>query len=366
MRSLLVAPDKFRSSASAPEVASAIARAAISKGWTSVQAPISDGGEGFLDVLAQALNASRRSSYVTGPMGNQVEAAWAVASGNAGTTEQVSGIWRYLGDPAKAGKIAIIEMARASGLELAGGPSKNSPMDATSRGTGELISLAVSSGAGTVVIGCGGSATTDGGAPAIEALRPYTRLKGVRLVVACDVECKFSEAAERFSRQKGASEAQVRLLTRRLEALAKRYLDEFGVHVEQMSGAGAAGGLAGGLAAVGAHLVPGFDLISDLIGLESMVESADLVITGEGCLDEESFNGKALGSMANLASKYGKPVLAVVGDNACQNEKPPAARSVQPDGLAIISLTEMYGPERSKGDVLGCVEEAVADFLDTF
>src|SRR5690606_17500378 len=149
----------------------------------------------------------------------------------------------------------VIEMAEASGLLLAGGRDGNDAVAASTAGTGELIVAALDAGARRIVVGVGGSATTDGGLAALRALHPLGRLKGVELLVACDVRTTFVDAAEVFAPQKGASPAQVALLRRRLERLAQVYLDEHGVDVTELAGAGAAGGLAGGLAAAGARLV---------------------------------------------------------------------------------------------------------------
>ncbi len=195
----------------------------------------------------------------------------------------------------------------ASGLELVGGAEGNDPISASTTGTGELISAAVDLGATRVLVGVGGSATTDGGFGALRALYPPQRLRGVELLVACDVRTRFVDAARIFAPQKGASPAQVTLLERRLERLAQVYLEEHGVDVRELEGSGAAGGLAGGLAAVGAELVPGFELVADEVGLAERIEGADLVVTGEGFLDEQSFDGKVVGGVAELAAEVDVP-----------------------------------------------------------
>jgi glycerate kinase len=166
-----------------------------------------------------------------------------------------------LGDPVEAAwfelddNTAAIESALASGLALAGGPKRNDPVRADTSGVGELIAAAVKAGSRRLLIGMGGSATTDGGWGALEVLEPHSRLAGVDLTVACDVKTRFAQAARDFAPQKGASPAQVELLARRLDRLAQVYLQRFGVDVAAMDGSGAAGGLAGGLAALGATLV---------------------------------------------------------------------------------------------------------------
>jgi glycerate kinase len=325
---LVAAPDSFRGTAAAAEVAAAVARAAKAAGWTADEVPLADGGEGTLEVLG----GPNRATTVTGPLGDAVAASW-----------------RF------AGRLAVVEMARASGLELVGGPQGNDPIAATSSGTGELIAAAVDAGCRRIVLGVGGSASTDGGLGAVRALEPLARLRGVELVVACDVRTRFVDAAPVFAPQKGASAAQVELLRRRLERLADVYLHNYGVDVRALEGSGAAGGLAGGLAVAGARLVPGFDLVADEVDLHDRLEGADLVVTGEGFLDEQSFEGKVVGGVAGLAAGAGVPVLAVVGrvlDGVAV-----------PDGVEVVSLVDTVGEERAVGDTASVVEEAVAGRL---
>jgi glycerate kinase len=246
-------------------------------------------------------------------------------------------------------------MARASGLSLVGGAEGNDPMRADTAGTGQLIAAAVKGGARRVVVGMGGSATTDGGLAALHALEPHSRLHGVRLVVACDVETRFLDAAPIFSPQKGATAAQVALLARRLERLVLLYQDEYGVDVRPLVGGGAAGALAGGLAAIGAELVPGFDVVADAVDLEERMEGADLVVTGEGLLDEQSFHGKAVGGVVLLAAGLGIPVLVVAGDidREAVGELP----------VPCVSLVERFGRQRAMADTLACIQEVVAAHL---
>jgi glycerate kinase len=323
---VVAAPDKFRGTATAREVAGAIARAVEAAGHRCDQVPMADGGEGTLD----ALGGPNRTTTVTGPLGEPVEAAW-----------------RFDRDG------VVIEMARASGLMLAGGAEGNDAVAASTVGTGELIALAVESGARRVVVGVGGSATTDGGLGALRALYPLQRLKAVELVVACDVRTRFVDAAEVFAPQKGATPSQVRLLRGRLERLAEVYLHDHGVDVRELEGSGAAGGLAGGLAAVGARLESGFDVVADEVELYDRLEHADLVITGEGFIDAESFEGKVVGGVAAMAADLGIPVLAVAGrcfDGA--------------DALIdAVSLVDRVGEERAMTDTLAAIEEVVAERL---
>jgi glycerate kinase len=265
---------------------------------------------------------------VRGPLGGDVEAEWRMRD-----------------------DAAVIEMARASGLLLAGGPEGNDPMAASTAGTGQLIAAAVTEGARRIIIGMGGSATTDGGQGCLEVLEPHARLRGVELLVACDVTTRFVDAAEVFAPQKGASPAQVALLKRRLERLAQLYEEQFGVDVREIPGGGAAGGLAGGLAALGATLVPGFDVVAEALDLVGRMEGSDLVVTGEGYLDDQSFNGKAVGGVVGLAGELGVPVLVIAGD----------ADPGQP--VPVVSLVDRFGEERAMGDTLACVESVVAERL---
>jgi glycerate 2-kinase len=172
-------------------------------------------------------------------------------------------------------------------------------------------------------------------------------------VVACDVRTTFVDAAQVFGPQKGATPAQVRLLTARLERLADVYLHDHGVDVRLLVGSGAAGGLAGGLAAAGATLEAGFDVVAEETELFDRLEHADLVITGEGFLDAESFEGKTVGGVAGLASHLDIPVLAVVGD--CFD----GADQL----IDAISLVDRMGEDRARHDTLASVEAVVTERL---
>lgn len=319
----LAAPDKFRGSLTGPEVAAALAEGARRAGWECLLLPLADGGEGTLDTLG----GPNRATRVTGPLGAAVDASWRLAGG-----------------------VAVIEAALASGLSLAGGPDGNDPVSATSRGTGELIAAALEAGATEVIVGVGGSATTDGGLGAVEALgwRPFE----TRVRVACDVRTPLLEAATVFARQKGADPGQVHLLTERLTELALRYSDELGIDVTTIAGGGASGGLAGGLAALGAELVPGFELVAAELQLEQALDGADLVLTGEGKLDRTSFDGKVVGGVLAAAERRGIPALVVAGQIAPGTPRAPA-----------VSLVERFGSSRAFAEPAACVAEAVADAI---
>jgi glycerate kinase len=247
---------------------------------------VSDGGEGTLAALADAVGAELVSATVSDPLGRPVEAQYGLGDG-----------------------VAIVEMALASGLGLVS-ESDRDPVGASTYGTGELIAAAVEAGATVVYVGAGGSATTDGGAGAIEALRAAGGLRGARLVVLCDVRTPFEDAARVFGPQKGADRDSVSRLSRRLQALARRLpRDPRGVPMT-----GAAGGLAGGLwAAFGAELAPGASFVLEAVQFDRRMRAARAVVTGEGKLDQQSLAGKAVSEVATRARQAGVPCYAVVG-----------------------------------------------------
>lgn len=323
---VVAAVDKFRGTASAAEVANAVANACWEAGHDCAEFPLADGGEGLLD----ALGGANRTTRVTGPLGDPIDAPWRLHRGTA-----------------------VIEMALASGLALAGHAAGNRPLDATTTGTGELIDAALRAGAKRIIVGLGGSATTDGGLGALQAIANPARVRGVELLVACDVTTPFTEAAVVFGPQKGATPAQIELLTGRLTRLAQQYRNEYGVDVQEIPGSGAAGGLAGGLAALGGQLVAGFDLVADELGLPEAIDAADLVITGEGRLDATSFAGKVVGGVARLAGEAGVPVAAIVG-------------VADPDvagRLPTYAAADLFGLDRALAEPLWCVEQAAATAL---
>lgn len=323
---VLAAVDKFKGTATAAEVASAIGHACWELGHECVELPVADGGEGTLE----ALGGANRTSTVTGPLGDAVAAEWRFHRGTA-----------------------VIEMARASGLTLVGGAEGNDAMAATTTGTGELIDHALDLGAKRIIVCLGGSATTDGGLGCVRAITSPHRLRAVQLLVACDVQTRFLDAAPVFSPQKGASPAQVDLLRNRLERVAQMYQEQYGVDVRDVPGSGAAGGLAGGLVALGGRLVPGFDLVADEVDLHDHLVAADLVVTGEGFLDEQSFEGKVVGGVQEWAADAGVPVVAVVGDAA-----PEVA-----DRIRHRSITADHGAERAMREPLWCIEHSASALL---
>lgn len=329
---VVAAFDKFRGSASARELVGAVSRAADAAGWRCVEAPLADGGEGLLDVFG----GPNRVATVTGPLGDPVQAGFRVD-----------------------GDRAVIEMAKASGLELVGGAAGNDALSATSAGTGELIAEAANAGARRIIVGVGGSACTDGGLGAIRGLEPLARMAGRSIEVACDVRIGFVEAASRFGPQKGASPAQVELLTRRLERLAQVYEEQFGADVSDLVGSGAAGGLAGGLAAIGAELMSGFDLVADELGLDDLVSDADLVVTGEGLLDDQSLDGKVVGGVVEMAKDFGVEVAVVCG----AVEEGDWDRTAL-EGVEVVSLADRFGLAESMENTVEVVSVVVGELLD--
>jgi glycerate kinase len=303
-------PDKFRGTLRADEAATAIATGLRRAGYDDVvEAPMADGGEGTLDTLLASLGGSRRVARVTGPLGDAVDAEWGVLPSG----------------------IAVVEMARASGLALVAG--RNDPLRASTRGTGELIAVARREGFRRVIVAVGGSATTDGGLAAVETLG--WSLQGMEVTVACDVESAFLDAARIYGPQKGATSAQVALLTRRLELLADQYRKRTGFDVTTMASAGAAGGLAGGLAAIGAQLVPGFEAVAEAVGLETAFDGASLVVTGEGKLDASSLEGKVVGGVLAWAAELGVPHVAVIAGQVTDD-----ARAMLEPRANVLALTD--------------------------
>ena len=281
-----MAPDSFKGTFTATEVAEAIGRGLMETGRPVDLCPVADGGEGTLDALLVALGGEIEEVEVSDPLGRPVRARFALS-----------------------GTIGIVETAAASGLHLVG-PGERDAIAAATAGTGELIAAAVRAGAETIYLGVGGSATTDGGAGAIKAIERAGGLAGARLVVLCDVRTPFEDAARVFGPQKGADADGVRRLTARLNALARRLpKDPRGVAMT-----GAAGGLSGGLwAALGAELVPGAAFVLDAVGFDARMRAAKAVVTGEGKLDEQSLVGKVVSEVATRARQSGVPCHAVVG-----------------------------------------------------
>ncbi len=344
---VLVCPDKFAGSLSAPAAAQA-----ISEGWRDgapadevTVRPVSDGGPGFLDVLAAALPHARRHTITTtGPFGASVAAEILVE-----------------------GATAYVEQAQAAGLALVP-PSQRDPMAATTYGLGVLVAAAVRLDVRLVVVGLGGSATVDGGAgmlaalgappvddagtaiaPGGGALRSVARLDGVprlgavELVGACDVWNPLSGptgAAAVFGPQKGAGPEQVTLLDEGLTRLASvlQRLPGCPPALATIPGAGAGGGVGAAILACGGRLVSGFDLVRDVTAFDAALDACDLVITGEGSFDDQSLHGKAVSGVADAARSRGIDCIVLAGRATVEESVARAA------GISeVYSLVEHFG-----------------------
>ena len=328
-RRILVAPDSFKGTFTASEVAEAIGRGVRDAGGEPDLCPVADGGEGTAAVLLAALGGEWIEAAAHDPLRRPIGAGFALLAG---------------------GETAVVEVAAASGLPLVA-PEERDAERADSFGTGELVVAAIVAGARSVLIAAGGSATTDGGRGAIEAIRAGAprqagaqagggaqasagaeaggdRIEGVELEVLCDVDARFEDAARVFAPQKGADPDAVERLARRLDEFAGTLpRDPHGVPM-----GGCAGGLSGGLmAAFGARLRPGAEFVLDRVRFDERLGRADTVITGEGQIDSQSLGGKIVGAIAARCAAAGKPLHAIVGRDALD---PAAARAA---GIASIA-----------------------------
>jgi glycerate kinase len=318
----LVAPDSFKGTFDAPAVAGALADGLEDVGWEADRCPVADGGEGTMALLVEALGGKLVPARATDPLGRPVDCHFGLVDGDA---------------------TAIVEMAQASGLALLA-PAEHDAWRASTRGTGELILAAAASGARQILVAVGGSATTDGGAGAIEAIRDGGGLRAARLVVLCDVETAFEDAARIFGPQKGADDALVARLEERLHAFARTLpKDPRGI-----SATGCAGGLSGGLwAAFDAELREGAPAVLEALGVDARMRTAQLVVAGEGCLDGQSFGGKIVGELVRRARAARVPVHAVVGTSRLSDAETAAA------GLARVWLASSLEEITAAGRELG-------------
>ena len=291
----LVAPDSFKGTFDAPTVARAIAVGLRQAGWETDACPVADGGEGTLALLVEALSGELVEVAAADPLGRRVDCAFGLVENGA---------------------TAVVEMAQASGLARVA-PAERDPWRASTAGTGELILAAAGTGAREILVAVGGSATTDGGAGAIATIRAGGGLGDARLRVLCDVECPFEDAPRVFGPQKGAGAADVARLEERLAALAATLpRDPRGVRF-----GGCAGGLSGGLwAAFGAELCAGAPAVLDALGVDARMRAAQLVVAGEGRMDEQSFGGKIVGELVRRAKAAGVPVHVVVAISSLSEE----------------------------------------------
>jgi glycerate kinase len=226
-----------------------------------------------------------------------------------------------------------------------------------------LLTAALDAGARHLIVGLGGSASTDGGLGALRAGPRPGRMKGVDLVVACDVETLFVDAARVFAPQKGATPKQVELLERRLLTLQDGYRTDYEVDLSDVVGAGAAGGLAGGLVVLGGKIMSGIEAVAEHLELDDRIEAADLIVTGEGFLDAASFAGKVVGGIVEHAEWADKPVLVIVGD---ADDEGLAAAAACPVAPTVVSLTEHYGEDAARADTEALIAREVSNFLSSF
>jgi glycerate kinase len=328
-RPVLVAPDSFKGTFSAVEVADAIARGLERGGVAADRCPVADGGEGTLEVLIAALGGQIVRVPVRDPLGGRAEGELAL-----------------LGED---GRRALLEMASASGLGLVA-ESERDPWAATSYGTGQLIRAAVNAGAREVLVGVGGSATVDGGRGALEAIAAAGGLDEANLVVLCDVQTPWERCAEIYGPQKGADAEMVARLAERLDAYAAEFpRDPRGVPMT-----GAAGGLSGALwAGLGAMLEPGAPYVLDAVGFDARVRAARAVVVGEGRIDAQSAMGKIVGEICARARAAGVPVHAVVGRSELD---PSEAREI---GLrSVTEATDLAEMEAAGERLAGLVQDA--------
>lgn len=322
---IVIAPDSFKGSLTARQVAECIERGIrkVEKNINIEKVPMADGGEGTVQSLVDATNGRMIYTKVFDPLMREIEAFYGI-----------------LGD----GSTAIIEMSAASGLPLISKEEKN-PLITTTYGTGQLFMHALNQGCRSFIIGIGGSATNDGGVGMMKVLgirfinsegqdigfgggeldKIHTidtsgldnRILDCSITVACDVDnplCGLRGASRVFGPQKGATEEMVEVLDSNLAHYAKVIKSQLGISIIDVPGAGAAGGLGGGLMAfLKAKLRRGIDIVIDATGLEESVKGAALVITGEGSIDYQTQFGKTPYGVAMVAKKYGIPVIAIAG-----------------------------------------------------
>lgn len=322
---IVIAPQSFKGNVSGLEAARAIERGVLAEepDAVTVLVPVADGGDGTLNALVDSTGGQQFRSFVTGPLGQSLEAAWGV-----------------MGD----GQTAVIEMARASGLALVQ-PRRRNPRITTTRGTGEIIKEALDKGFDRIIVGLGGSATNDGGAGMAGALgarfldadgrvlpdggsalarldridvsKLDPRLAGVSVVAATDVTnplCGPTGASAVYGPQKGASPEVVSELDAAMERFCQIVLRDLGKEVMDQPGAGAAGGLGAGLMAfAGAEIRSGIDMVCDVLDIDAHLEGADLVITGEGGADRSTIYDKAPVGLARRARARRIPTVLLAG-----------------------------------------------------
>lgn len=322
---IVVAPDSFKESMSAKEVCDSIEKGllSVSKDWEIVKVPMADGGEGTLEALVDATNGKIFNEKTLNPLGKEITSKFGILGGK---------------------NIAVIEMASTSGLELIS-PEKRNPYITTTYGTGQLMLKALEQNVEEIILGIGGSATNDGGAGMLQALGAKLldenreeidfggyelskldridfssldkRLKNIKILVACDVTNPLTGkdgSSYIFGKQKGATPEMIEILDRNLLHYSKIIKRDLGFDVNNVSGAGAAGGLGAGLLTLGAVLKKGIDIVIEANELDKKVQGADLVITGEGSIDGQTRFGKTPYGVVTIAKKYNIPTITLAGN----------------------------------------------------
>ena len=339
MRKIVIACDSYKGCLSSSEVARAAAEgvAEVYPDCEIVRLAVADGGEGTVDALVETLGGHLECAEVSDPLGRPIKAVYGVA-----------------------GDLAIIESAAACGLTLLTKEERN-PLITTTKGLGELILAAIDKGCRRFLIGLGGSATNDGGMGMISADGFLERASGMKFTVACDVDTPYigvHGASRVFGPQKGASEEDVEILEERLRGYALKILKDTGIDVSDMAGAGAAGGLGGAFRAyLGAELKRGVDLVLDQIGFDSIIDGADLVITGEGCSDYQTLKGKTAAGVLERAKRKGIPVMLVSGEirdgQMLRDGGFGVIAAASPQGM---SLDEAMRPETAESNIYKTVK----------
>jgi glycerate kinase len=322
-RPVLVAPDSFKGTFRASQVAGAIGRGLERAGLMPPDlCPVADGGEGTLDALLPGLGGEIVAADAHDPLGRELRGCFGLV---------------------EDGGTAIVETATASGLALLAEDERD-PWAASSYGTGELIAAAAAADAAVILVAVGGSATMDGGAGALEAIEDAGGLGGARLVVLCDVRLAFEHAPKVFGPQKGADEAMVARLEKRFDSLAAAWRrDPRGVPMTA-----SAGGLSGGLWAVhGAALEPGAQWVLDALDFDTRMRASRAVITGEGKLDAQTLQGKLVGEIGTRARQAGVPLHAIVGTDALD-----AFGKRMIDLMRVFEATDLAAMEAA-GETLG-------------
>lgn len=367
---IVIAPDSFKGSLSATEVARTVAEAVLEvcPDAEAVEIPLADGGEGMVEVLADAIDGKMTSCKVSDPLGKSIDAAYLLGDGEA-----------------------FMEMSKAAGLPLLQ-ESERDPLKTSTYGVGEMILHALERGVRKIYMGLGGSATNDGGMGMLRALgyRFFdahgkelegvggdlgkvvdidgsgidSRLKDVEFVAACDVDNPFygpSGAAHVFAPQKGADKDSVRILDDGLHTFADVVNRKYGIDLQSISGAEAAGGLGGAFAAfLDARMMRGIEMVLDAVGFDEMIRHTDLIITGEGSLDRQSLMGKVLSGVLQRAKRSNVPVMAIAGSVADHKALNDAGLLV---ALSIVqspcSLAECMDPTVTRHNIRATVAQAL-------